>query len=150
MCLRVPVNACRSLANGSPECLPHHAYPPQGVRPSLGTGIRTEEARALLWEHVDPGDPDATPPRPASIAVWRSVRAHGDSKTPSSRRTLGLPATVTTSSLVSALRLAQPVGAGVACPVSAVGSGSSGPGVASGVSVAATSQSVELRPVLRL
>jgi integrase len=59
---------------------------------SLGTGIRTEEARALLWEHVDLGDPHATPPRPASIAVWRSVRAHGDTKTPSSRRTLGLPA----------------------------------------------------------
>jgi integrase len=59
---------------------------------SLGTGIRTEEARALLWERVDRGDPHATPPRPACIAVWRSVRAHGDTKTPRSRRTLGLPA----------------------------------------------------------
>jgi integrase len=59
---------------------------------SLGTGIRTEEARALLWEHVESGDPSATSPRPASIAVWRSVRAHGDTKTPASRRTLGLPA----------------------------------------------------------
>jgi integrase len=37
-------------------------------------------------------DPSATPPRPASVAVWRSVRAHGDTKTPASRRTLGLPA----------------------------------------------------------
>jgi integrase len=59
---------------------------------SLGTGIRTEEARALQWEHVDFGDQGATPPRPASVAVWRSVRAHGDTKTPASRRTLGLPA----------------------------------------------------------
>jgi integrase len=62
---------------------------------SLGTGIRTEEARALAWEHVDFGDPTATPPRPASVAVWRSVRAHGDTKTPASRRTLGLPAFAT-------------------------------------------------------
>ena len=61
---------------------------------SLGTGIRTEEARALTWEHVDFGDPGAAPPRPASIAVWRSVRAHRDTKTPRSRRTLGLPAFV--------------------------------------------------------
>jgi integrase len=30
---------------------------------SLGTGIRTEEARALRWEQVDFGDPPATPPR---------------------------------------------------------------------------------------
>ena len=59
---------------------------------SLGTGIRTEEAHAHLWEHVDLGDPRVTAPRPASTAVWRSVRAHGDTKTPSSRRTLVLPA----------------------------------------------------------
>jgi len=59
---------------------------------SLGTGIRTEEARALQWEHVDLGDPEATPTRPASVAVQRSVRAHGDTKTRRSRRTLGLPA----------------------------------------------------------
>jgi integrase len=59
---------------------------------SLGTGIRTEEARALTWDAVDFGNPAATPPRPASVAVWRSVRAHGDTKTPGSRRTLGLPA----------------------------------------------------------
>ena len=59
---------------------------------SLGTGIRTEEARALRWEAVDFGDPAATPPRPAAIAVLRSVRANGDTKTPRSRRALGLPA----------------------------------------------------------
>jgi integrase len=49
----------------------------------LMTGIRTEEARALGWDHVNL---DA-----ASIAVWRSVRLGGDTKTSKSRRTLGLP-----------------------------------------------------------
>lgn len=57
----------------------------------LATGIRTEEARALRWEHVSFGDPSAKPPTPASAAVWRSVRSHGDTKTEKSRRTLGLP-----------------------------------------------------------
>ena len=33
-----------------------------------------------------------SPPVPPHIAVWRSVRAHGDTKTERSRRTLGLPA----------------------------------------------------------
>ncbi|HEY2639800.1 MAG TPA: site-specific integrase [Streptosporangiaceae bacterium] len=58
---------------------------------SLTTGIRTEEARALRWDHVDlDGDPLAgTPPH---IDVWRSVRAGGDVKTRTSRRTLALPA----------------------------------------------------------
>ena len=64
-----------------------HAY----IALCLATGIRTEEARALRWEHVDFGDLDARPPVPASAAVWRSVRAHGDTKTEKSRRTLGLP-----------------------------------------------------------
>ena len=64
-----------------------HAY----ISLCLATGIRTEEARALRWEHVDFGDPAARPPVPASAAVWRSVRAHGDTKTEKSRRTLGLP-----------------------------------------------------------
>jgi integrase len=64
-----------------------HAY----IALCLATGIRTEEARALRWQHVDFGDPAAKPPRPASAAVWRSVRAHGDTKTEKSRRTLGLP-----------------------------------------------------------
>jgi integrase len=58
---------------------------------SLSTGVRTEEARALRWEHVDFGDPASVPPRPASVAVWRSVRARGDTKTSKSRRTFGLP-----------------------------------------------------------
>jgi hypothetical protein len=61
-----------------------HAY----IVLSLLAGIRTEEARALRWQHVDlNGDPAATPP----VAVWRSVRAHGETKTERSRRTLGLP-----------------------------------------------------------
>jgi integrase len=48
---------------------------------SLMTGIRTEEARALTWEHVDlDGDPAADPPVPPHVAVWRSVRAHGDTQ----------------------------------------------------------------------
>ena len=58
---------------------------------SLCTGVRTEEARALRWEHVDFGDPASLPLRPASVAVWRSGRARGDTKTRKSRRTLGLP-----------------------------------------------------------
>jgi integrase len=57
----------------------------------LTTGIRTEEARELRWDHLDlNGNPDADPPIPASAAVWRSVRAHGDVKTEKSRRTLML------------------------------------------------------------
>ena len=59
---------------------------------ALTTGIRTEEARELRWDHVDlTGDPDADPPVPPHVAVWRSVRAGGDTKTPKSRRTLRLP-----------------------------------------------------------
>ena len=67
---------------------------------SLTTGIRTEEARALRWDHVDlDGDPDARLPVPPSIAVWRSIRLHGDTKTEKPRRTLALP-----HSAVTALR----------------------------------------------
>jgi integrase len=59
---------------------------------SLMTGIRTEEARALTWEHVDlDGDAAAKPPVPPHVDVWRSVRAHGDTKTERSKRTLALP-----------------------------------------------------------
>jgi integrase len=65
-----------------------HAY----IVLSLLCGIRTEEARALRWAHVDlDGDPAARPPVPPHVAVWRSVRAHGETKTERSRRTLGLP-----------------------------------------------------------
>jgi integrase len=59
---------------------------------SLLCGIRTEEARALRWAHVDlDGDPAARPPVPPHMAVWRSVRTHGETKTERSRRTPGLP-----------------------------------------------------------
>jgi integrase len=49
----------------------------------LLTGVRSEEARALTWEHVDL--------EAGKVSVWRSVRAHGDTKTNRSRRTLKLP-----------------------------------------------------------
>jgi integrase len=59
---------------------------------SLLTGARTEELRALTWDHVDlDGRPDAEPPLPPSVQVWHSVRAGGDTKTRKSRRTLALP-----------------------------------------------------------
>jgi integrase len=65
-----------------------HAY----IVLSLLTGCRTEEARALSWDHVNlDGDIDAEPPVPPHVAVWRSVRSHGDVKTRKSRRTLRLP-----------------------------------------------------------
>ncbi len=52
---------------------------------SLTAGIRTEEARALSWDHVH-----LDLPVPA-VDVWRSVRGHGDTKTRLSRRSLALP-----------------------------------------------------------
>lgn len=59
---------------------------------ALLTGARTEELRALTWDHVDlKGNPDAEPPVPPYVAVWRSVRSGGDTKTRKSRRTLALP-----------------------------------------------------------
>ena len=50
---------------------------------SLLAGIRTEEARALTWAEVDLGA--------GTVAVYRSVRAKGDTKTRKSRRVLKLP-----------------------------------------------------------
>lgn len=65
-----------------------HAY----IVVSLLTGARTEELRALTWDHVDlVGQPDADPPIPPHVAVWRSVRTGGETKTRKSRRTLALP-----------------------------------------------------------
>jgi hypothetical protein len=59
-----------------------HAY----IVLSLLAGVRTEEARALRWQHVNlDGDPAASPPVPPHVAVWRSVRAHGETKTERSR-----------------------------------------------------------------
>ena len=67
-----------------------HAY----VVLSLLVGVRTEEARALRWEHVHLTPADGRPPH---VEVWRSVRRHGDTKTRKSRRTLALPAEVVTA-----------------------------------------------------
>jgi len=75
---------------GSPPRPPSlmHAY----IVLCLLVGVRTEEARALRWDHVDlDGQPDADPLVPPNVAIWRSVRAHGDTKTEKSRRTLALP-----------------------------------------------------------
>jgi hypothetical protein len=50
------------------------------------------DADALAQWHVDlEGDPDADPPVPRHVDVWRSARAHGDTKTRKSRRSLGMP-----------------------------------------------------------
>jgi integrase len=66
---------------------------------SLLSGIRTEETRALRWEHVHLDDgPEAVP----HIEVWRSVRSSGDTKTPKSPRSLQLPHVA-----VEALRIQQ-------------------------------------------
>jgi integrase len=50
----------------------------------LTTGMRPEEARALRWDHIDL--------TAGTLAVWRSDRAGGDTKTAKSRRTLKLAA----------------------------------------------------------
>lgn len=56
---------------------------------SLLTGVRTEEARALHWSEVDL--------QAGTVAVYRSVRAKGDTKTRRSRRVLKLPRQVVTA-----------------------------------------------------
>jgi integrase len=77
--------AVLNAAEDSPLC----AY----IVLSLLLGARTEELRALTWDHVDlVGQAHADPEVLPSIAVWRSVRAGGDTKTRRSRRTLALPA----------------------------------------------------------
>ena len=70
----------RAAADERQEGDPHplHAY----VVLLLTTGLRPEEARALCWDHVDL--------EAGTVAVWRSDRAGGDTKTPKSRRTLRL------------------------------------------------------------
>ncbi len=79
-----------------------HAY----VVLSLLVGIRTEEARALRWDHVVTWVDDSAGWQPVTAAgfdparagedryaiyVWRSERHGGDTKTGKSRRTLALP-----------------------------------------------------------
>jgi integrase len=61
-----------------------HAY----IVTSLLTGARTEELRALKWSEVQLEPDGVIPPH---VAVWRSVRRTGDTKTKKSRRTLALP-----------------------------------------------------------
>ena len=70
----------RAAAEAGPDGDPHplHGY----VVLLLTTGLRPEEARALRWDHVDLDT--------GTVAVWRSDRAGGDTKTPKSRRTLRL------------------------------------------------------------
>lgn len=59
---------------------------------SILTGARTEEMRALRWHDVDlTGQPNANPPIPPNLALIRSVRAGGDTKTRKSRRGLEVP-----------------------------------------------------------
>jgi integrase len=79
-----------------------HAY----VVLSLLAGLRTEEARALRWDHVVTWVDDSSGWQPVTtvgfdparagedryaIYVWRSDRHGGDTKTEKSRRTLALP-----------------------------------------------------------
>jgi len=75
---------------------PLHAY----VVVTIMTGMRTEEARALRWDHVVAWTDDAgwRPVADAgfeherfAVYVWRSVRADGDTKTEKSRRTMEVP-----------------------------------------------------------
>jgi integrase len=73
---------------------------------SLLAGIRTEEARALRWDHVATWVDDSAGWQPVTTAgfersqagedrfaiyVWRAERHGGDTKTAKSRRTLALP-----------------------------------------------------------
>jgi integrase len=78
----------KALLQAAQSTVLFYAY----VTVSLLTGARTEELRALTWDHVDLDGQPGVPPRPPSIDVWRSVREGGDTKTPKSRRTLALPA----------------------------------------------------------
>ncbi|WP_197038942.1 site-specific integrase [Herbidospora cretacea] len=68
---------------------------------SLTTGVRTEEARALRWDHVVAWIPAQKKWQPVTeagfnhkrfvIYVWRADRVGGDPKTRRSRRTLERP-----------------------------------------------------------
>jgi integrase len=66
---------------------------------SLLTGLRTEEVRALQWDHVvawvagqwEPVTEAGFDHEQLAVFVWRADRAGGDTKTPQSRRTLALP-----------------------------------------------------------
>jgi integrase len=72
------LDQARSLLEAS-KSFRLHAY----VVLSVMTGLRTEELRALQWSEVDL---DA-----CTVAVYRSLRASGDTKTQKSRRIILLP-----------------------------------------------------------
>ncbi len=59
--------------------------------------MRTEELRSLLWTDLDL--------EAGTVAVYRSVRASGDTKTPKSRRVLKLPTRVIEALREAAARL---------------------------------------------
>ncbi|MEV7506805.1 site-specific integrase [Streptomyces sp. NPDC091201] len=61
-----------------------HAY----VVLALLVGVRTEEERPLTWDHVHIEVEEGGKPH---IAVWRSVRRRGETKTVRSRRSLAMP-----------------------------------------------------------
>lgn len=69
------------------------------VSVSLLSGVRTEEARALKWDHVVawvdgqwvPVSEAGFDHEDVAVFVWRAERVGGDTKTPKSRRTLALP-----------------------------------------------------------
>ena len=80
---------------------------------------RTEEVRALCWEHVDlTGDPDATPPVPPSVSVLRSVSQTGDTKTRRSRRRVAIPCRVVDALLAHRNRLDQRPASTAPCDLS--------------------------------
>ena len=77
---RALIDAAAGHRGGGPDAGPYRLL---AYVVLLMTGIRPEEARALRWDHVDL---DA-----GTVAIWRSDRAGGDTKTARSRRTLKLP-----------------------------------------------------------
>jgi integrase len=86
-----------------------HAY----IVLSLTVGLRTEEVRALRWDHVVARVHDQWLPvtiagfdrEQLAVFVWRSVRGHGETKTERSRRSLELPGIAVDA--LSRWRLAQ-------------------------------------------
>lgn len=109
-----PDQAVELLAAAAGDPLPAATLPglrPQERRPtalmrayimlSLTTGLRTEEVRALLWDHLVTRVDDQWLPvtvagfdhEMLAVFVWRSVRVHGETKTETSRRSLELPRT---------------------------------------------------------
>jgi integrase len=101
----------------------HRGLHPRGPRPaalmhayvvvSLTAGLRTEEVRALRWDHVValvnsqwlPVTVAGFEHEQFAVLVWRSVRVHGETKTERSRRSLELPRVAVDG--LSGWRLAQ-------------------------------------------